>query len=183
MVAKTIKVRSKVVVIKWNYLVALDLQDWWAASGQRTHMERDIQSQRHRQMDRQTDQQRHGQQVQKTERNTGSDRRWQRERGRDGRGWWAPRAVNLPCVEACCTICVETVYATHHCCRHPADTHPAPPCLGHHRAGWRHGSLCAAMKTATKTTTTATKQSGKGPGHTSVTKNRHCKYTTHNNAT
>lgn len=57
------------------------------------------------------------------------DRRSWRERG-DGGGTpedgWAPRAVKLPCVEACCTICVETIHATDHCCRRSAHTQPGP---------------------------------------------------------
>lgn len=57
------------------------------------------------------------------------DRRSWRERG-DGGGTpedgWAPRAVKLPCVEACCTICVETINATDHCCRRSPHTQPGP---------------------------------------------------------
>lgn len=67
-----------------------------------------------------------------------------RVRKREGmeEGGWALQAVNLPCVEACCTICGETVNATHRCCRHPADTHPIPLGRGRHRAGrWRASLL------------------------------------------
>lgn len=57
------------------------------------------------------------------------DRRSWRERGAGGgtaEDGWAPRAVKLPCVEACCTICVETINATDHCCRRSAHTQPGP---------------------------------------------------------
>lgn len=46
-------------------------------------------------------------------------------------GGWAPRAVNLPCVEACCTICVETINAADHRCSpsvEPRGQHGTAPC-------------------------------------------------------
>lgn len=61
------------------------------------------------------------------------DRRRRRERrwGRKTGGRLSSRAVNLPCVEACCTICVETINATDHCCKHTAEPwgqHGTAPC-------------------------------------------------------
>lgn len=74
-------------------------------------------------------------------------RRWRERRwGGTPEDGWAPRAVKLPCVEACCTICVETINATDHCCRRSAHTHPGPK----DSRGRVQATLYFLMKTETR---------------------------------
>lgn len=138
---------SKVqVVINWNDPFSASEpcpQGRASASGQHTHTRRKGHTQSDRQQGRPVETGAAGAGDRKKHRVTDVDGEKKRkiEGGMEERRWWDPQAMNLPCVEACHTICVETANATHHCCRHPADTHPTPLCRGHRRAGWWHASL------------------------------------------